>query len=163
MKITLRQFTDADRDLLVDYLNCSEVTQYITAAIPSPYTVVDANGWIEYANKTEYIYAIEYQGLLVGAISAQVGAFEYKRSAELGYWVAKRYWNQGIATQAVSLCCELLFTQTKLNRLFVSVVSENGASIRVLEKNGFKIEGILKQASFKEGVYFDEHLLAITK
>jgi len=48
-------------------------------------------------------------------------------------------------------------------RLFVSVVSENSASIKVLEKNGFTHEGLLKKASFKNGKFYDESLLSKVK
>jgi len=158
--ITLRQFKATDSDLLLKYLNDAEVTQYITNAIPQPYDVEDAKWWIEHSRNNEYIKAIEYQGEFVGCISATLGDFEYNRSAELGYWLGKAFWNQGIATQAVELFGDTLFNNTNLVRLFVSVVSDNKASIRVLEKNGYLFEGTLKRASFKNGRFYDEVLFA---
>jgi RimJ/RimL family protein N-acetyltransferase len=158
--ISLRQFQTSDAELLVSYLNTPEVTQYITASIPTPYTNTDALWWIEHADQNEYIQAIEYKGKFVGCISATVGHFEYANSAELGYWIGKAFWNLGITTEAVKQLVELLFSTNKLNRLFVSVVAKNIASIRVLEKNGFVCEGTLKHASHKNGQYFDECLMA---
>jgi RimJ/RimL family protein N-acetyltransferase len=164
--ISLRQFQTSDAELLVSYLNTPEVTQYITASIPTPYTNTDALWWIEHARQTPYqahsnlIKAIEYKGNFVGCISATVGHFEYANSAELGYWIGKAFWNLGITTEAVKQFAELLFSTNKLNRLFVSVVAKNIASIRVLEKNGFVYEGTLKHASHKNGQYFDECLMA---
>jgi RimJ/RimL family protein N-acetyltransferase len=164
--ITLRQFQTSDSEHLVTHLNTPDVIQYITGAIPSPYTKGDALWWIQHANQTDHIKAIEYQGQFVGCISATVGQFEYNNSAELGYWIGKCFWNLGITTEAVKQFSESLFCTNKLNRLFVSVVAQNKASIRVLEKNGFSLEGVLKNASFKvdanTGVkhLFDEHLLA---
>ncbi|WP_299270043.1 GNAT family protein [uncultured Psychrosphaera sp.] len=158
--ISLRQFQTSDAELLVSYLNTPEVTQYITASIPTPYTNTDALWWIEHANQSEYIQAIEYKGEFIGCISATVGQFEYANSAELGYWIGKAFWNLGITTEAVKQFVELLFGTNKLNRLFVSVVAKNIASIRVLEKNGFVYEGTLKHASHKNGQYFDECLMA---
>jgi len=164
--ISLRQFQTSDAELLVTYLNTAEVTQYITGAIPSPYTTDDALWWIEHANQTVHIKAIEYQGKFVGCISATVGQFEYAYSAELGYWIGKDFWDLGITTEAVKQFSESLFCTNKLSRLFVSVVAQNKASIRVLEKNGFSLEGVLKNASCKveatSGIkqYFDEYLLA---
>jgi len=165
--ITLRHFNTSDVGQLVTYLNDKEVTQYITGAIPSPYTNADAFWWIEHANQSEYIQAIEYQGDFVGCISATVGQFEYANSAELGYWIGKGFWNLGITTETVKQFCELLFNTNKLNRLYVSVVAQNIASIRVLEKNGFHCEGILQSASCKldpetgEKQYYDECLMAM--
>jgi len=161
--INLRHFKDSDTDLLISYLNNNEVTQYITSAIPNPYTLIDALWWIDAGSKTQYIKAIEHKGTFVGCISATLGDFEYDRSAELGYWIGKEYWGQGIATAAVKMFSEFLFNETELVRLFVSVVNENKASIRVLENNDFLHEGLLKNASYKNGRFFDECILAKIK
>lgn len=172
--ITLRSLNTSDAQLLVHYLNDNQTTQYITAAIPQPYTFDDASWWIEHANNSSpsgvIIKAIEFNGVFVGCISATAGQFEYHRSAELGYWVGrlsfnkelsnKELWNQGIATEALSLFIEALKDTTHLSRLFVSVVTENRASIRVLEKNGFTLDGTLKQTSYKNGEFFDECMMS---
>jgi len=158
--IKLRPFNTTDSDLLVSYLNDTRVTQYITAAIAQPYCSDDAQWWINVGSQSEYIKAIELDGTLIGCISADFGDFEYSRSAELGYWLGQDYWNRGIATQAVKIFTESLFNNTDVARLFVSVVSENKPSIRVLEKNGFSHDGLLKKVSFKNGQFFDECLLS---
>jgi RimJ/RimL family protein N-acetyltransferase len=161
--INLRHFKDSDTDLLISYLNNNAVTQYITSAIAKPYTLVDALWWIDAGSKTQYIKAIEHNGSLVGCISATIGHFEYNLSAELGYWIGQEHWGQGIATAAVNEFCHFLFNETELVRLFVSVVKENKASIRVLENNDFVHEGLLKNASYKNGRFFDEYIFAKIK
>lgn len=166
--IKLRFFKETDIDLLVNFLNDKETTQYITCAIPQPYTVNDAKWWIKHANnptKGLIIKAIEFNGAFVGCISATAGKFEYHRSAELGYWIGRvcssqKLWNQGIGTKALSLFIDELKWTTNFSRLFVSVVAENGASIRILEKNGFTLDGLLKQASYKNGEFFDECMMS---
>jgi RimJ/RimL family protein N-acetyltransferase len=158
--ITLRDFEAADNALLLDFLNDELVTQYITAAIPQPYTQEDAQWWLHTGSKAGNIKAIEFNGDFVGCISATVGDFEYNRSAELGYWLGREFWNLGIATQAVGLFSEALFKKTPLVRLFVSVVADNKASIRVLEKNGFNHDALLEKASYKNGQFFNECLLS---
>jgi len=158
--IKLRPFNTTDSDLLVSYLNDKTVTQYITAAIAQPYSSDDALWWITVGSQSEYIKAIELDGTLIGCISADFGDFEYSRSAELGYWLGSDYWNRGIATQAVKIFTQSLFNSTDVARLFVSVVSDNISSIRVLEKNGFSHDGLLKKVSFKNGHFFDECLLS---
>jgi len=158
--IKLRAFKASDTDLLVSYLNSPKVTRYITSAIAQPYTEGDAQWWVEEGSGIAHAKAIEFNGTLVGCISANVGEFEYSRSAELGYWVAREYWNKGIASEAIKLFTDSIFSSTDITRLFVSVVAENAASLRVLEKNAYTNEGTHRQASFKNGRYFDEHCLA---
>ncbi|WP_286269803.1 GNAT family N-acetyltransferase [Thalassotalea hakodatensis] len=161
--ITLRSFRQNDSDLLVNYLNNSHVTQYITSAIPQPYTEQDAQWWISHSQQSNLIKAIEYQGEFVGCISAQRGDFEYYRSAELGYWVAQKFWGKGIATTTVQDFNQWLFTTTDIQRLQVSVVSLNKASSRVLAKNNFTCEGMRKHVSYKKGQFFDEELWSLLK
>ena len=48
-------------------------------------------------------------------------------------------------------------------RLYVSVVAQNLASIRVFEKNYFILEGVLENASFKQVQFYDKQLLARLK
>ena len=158
--IKLRNIKDSDADLLITYLNNNEVTKYITDAIPKPYTKNDAQWWVKNSKSSEYTKVIEFNGKFVGCISAKRGEFEYSCGAELGYWVAREFWNKGIASDAVSEFTHLLFQTTDIVRLFVSVVSINFASIKVLEKNGYFLEGTLKKASFKNGLYYDEHVLS---
>lgn len=158
--INLRNFNAADETLLIRYLNDEDVTRYVTAAIPKPYTSEDAKWWVEQGCKEEWIRAVEADGKLVGCVSATVGQFEYKRSAELGYWIAKPFWGRGYATEAVRQLSEEIYKSSNVERLFVSVVKENYGSIRVLEKNGFVTEGVMKKASFKDGQFYDECLMA---
>jgi len=158
--VKLREFLVRDTQAMIDHLNDVRVTQYITSAIPQPYSQQDAMGWIELAQGDPLIQAIEHDGIIIGCISASVGAFEYNRSAEIGYWLGYSFWNQGLATQAIEQFVERIFKHTDIERIFCSVVSENGASIRVLEKNGFSLDGILVSASFKNGQFFNESLLS---
>ncbi len=57
---------------------------------------------------------------------------------DLGFRFFKKYWNQGFATEAATLCLELGFKQFRLKRIVGRAMSENLASIRVLAKLGFK-------------------------
>ncbi|WP_286234863.1 GNAT family N-acetyltransferase [Thalassotalea sediminis] len=161
--ITLRPFKKSDIDELVSYLNDPQVTQYITDAIPKPYKAEDANEWVTYAQSSQLTLAIEYHGGFVGCISAERGAFEYLSSAELGYWIARKYWRLGIATIAIKDFSDYIFRTTDINRLHVSVVTENIASSRVLEKNGFKFEGKRRQVSQKNNQFYDEDIWALLR
>ena len=159
-RVALRPFRQTDIQGLIAYLNDSDVTRFITDAIARPYTEKDAVEWIEFSAGNELIKAIDFDGQFVGCISATPGKFEYAKSVELGYWIGRRHWQKGIATLALSAFCRQLFATTDIHRMFVSVVVDNTASIRVLEKNGFVQEGVLRQVSYKEGRFFDEKIMA---
>ena len=159
--LTLRTLTPADAARLVEHLNDEAVYRYLSSRIPQPYTLDDANWWIETGSKDKAIVrAIEYRGDFCGVIGATLQAFEHAHSAEVGYWLARPAWGNGIATAALRQFSEHLFAKTEIRRLFAGVFDGNLASARVLEKAGYEFEGIRQKAVFKNGQYLNEHLYA---
>ena len=70
------------------------------------------------------------------------------RNAEVGYWVSRKYWGMGLATEAVYLMLWLAFSRLGFRRVYAVVHADNVASYRVLEKNCFSREAIWRKASF---------------
>lgn len=66
-------------------------------------------------------------------------------TAEIGYMIGEAYFGRGIATAALKLWTAKIFEETDMRKLTASVAEENTASIRVLEKAGFKKEGVLRE------------------
>jgi RimJ/RimL family protein N-acetyltransferase len=87
----------------------------------------------------------------------------YRRSAEIGYWLGEEYWGLGIATEAVLAVVDYGFQTFDIHRIFAGVFERNSASMRVLEKAGFKQEARLIKAITKEGQTMDEFIYAIVK
>jgi RimJ/RimL family protein N-acetyltransferase len=158
--VELRDYKPQDIELLVKHLNCERVTRYLTTRIPQPYTFNDAEWWINIGSKIGIVKAIDVRSQLVGTIGATPGEFESQRSAEIGYWVAEEYWGKGIATEAINKIVNHIFQNTEIVRLYAPVFSPNKASVRVLEKCGFKIEGVHQKAIYKNGVFFNELIYA---
>ncbi|WP_167954802.1 GNAT family N-acetyltransferase [Anaerosporobacter faecicola] len=80
--------------------------------------------------------------------------FDYDKNLNMltiGYKINEAYWNQGIATKAVSLMVHYLLKEVGVNRLQAFVMPENVASTKVLLKNGFTKEGVLRQANIWKG------------
>lgn len=75
-------------------------------------------------------------GWLIGMI-----AFQDDGVIELGYWLAKPFWGQGITTVAVRAACHHAFFKWDVDVILASCFQSNVASRRVLEKNGFVFEG----------------------
>jgi [ribosomal protein S5]-alanine N-acetyltransferase len=75
--------------------------------------------------------------------------------AEVGYVFDKDYWGKGHGTETVALLTNFAFKTLKLHKLYANVVDTNFGSARVLEKNGFVLEGRFKDHYFIEGKYYD--------
>ncbi len=162
--ITLREPAISDADDLVLAMNNKAVTRYLSSRIPSPYTEQDATCWLSEGCAANAINkVIEFNGKFAGVIGVYTQQGEYAHSAELGYWVMPELWQKGVATSAINAFVTYLFTHTHISRIFNPVTQANRASIRVLEKNGFTLEGIMKNAVCVNGHYDDEHLYAKLK
>lgn len=159
--IKLRELKSDDRQWLVRYLNNEQLVQYLTSRIPQPYSFDDATWWVEVGSKERaFVRAISFNGAFCGVIGVYTKEAEYAHVAELGYWIAQDYWNQGIASKAVIDFTELVFATTDIQRIYAVVAAPNLASIKVMEKAGYRLEGILKQAVQKQEQFYDEHLFA---
>ncbi|WP_048148513.1 GNAT family N-acetyltransferase [Palaeococcus ferrophilus] len=77
--------------------------------------------------------------------------------AELGYFLWKRYWRRGYMAEAVGLALRYAFEELNLRKVYARVYEPNVGSRKVLEKNGFKLVGKLRQNVHVPGYgYVDE-------
>ncbi len=81
--------------------------------------------------------------------------FSYQFKAEIGYWIGRRHWNKGYATEAVKAVVTFAFDVLELHRVYAQTNTTNTASQRVLEKSGFHREGCLKGDSVNDGQFRD--------
>ena len=83
---------------------------------------------------------------------------------EIGYWIAKPYWNQGICTEALQAVIDYCFNVKGFSVLWSDYFPENPASGRVMEKCGMKVEGILRQRKRRgDGALVDVKYYSILK
>jgi RimJ/RimL family protein N-acetyltransferase len=66
---------------------------------------------------------------------------------------------QGIGTEATVAMAHHGFRDLNLHRIYVYVLKANVAARRMCEKAGYRHEGMLREAAFKDGVYHDVHLM----
>ena len=82
---------------------------------------------------------------------------------DLGYAFAPQAHGQGYATEAVGALVDDAFRHRGAERVFGGVFVGNFASRRVMEKNGFQLEGVHRRVVLKRGEWIDEWVLAITR
>lgn len=83
--------------------------------------------------------------------------------AEIGYMVGSAHHGRGIATMALKLWTTMIFEQTDLRKLTASVSEQNAASIRVLEKAGYKKEGLLREHYMIQGKPTNEVIFGLLR
>ncbi|KAF3457117.1 hypothetical protein FNV43_RR01774 [Rhamnella rubrinervis] len=98
----------------------------------------------------------------IGAISVTSNSGNDKCRGELGYVLGSKYWGKGIATQAVKLVAHTIFKEwPHLERLEALVDVENEGSKRVLQKAGFKNEGVLRKYVILKGKTRDMEMFSL--
>ena len=167
--IILSQVNKKDKSNLVKYLNNFDIYKN-TSNIPHPYTLKNATWWINHVkNKTRETgklsnFAIRDRNLnLIGGIGFHLKYGLKSHKDEIGYWLAKDFWNKGIMTKVVKKFCEMGFTENNLVRIEAIVFENNAASARVLEKSGFIKEGLLRKYIIKDKNALNVNLYSIIK
>lgn len=150
---------------LVKYGNNRNIWINLTDRFPHPYEEKNAKEWLKYVTATdqEKVYAIATPDEAIGAVGIHYRQDVDRLGAELGYWLGQPFWGQGVVTSAVRKVVEITFETTNLIRIYARVFAPNVASVRVLEKAGFELEGRLRNAVIKDDVIMDLFVYATLK
>lgn len=161
----LRAWRMDDVDSLVRHANDPLVSRSLGHRFPYPYTEEDARIFIGQALHLpdEKTWAIELNGEASGGIGVHPGEGVERHSAELGYWLGRAYWNEGIASAAVAALVPHAMHELRLYRLQARVFADNPASMRVLQKCGFVHEATLDKLVVKDQRVLDMLIYAITR
>lgn len=164
-RLLLRPFRAGDAPAVERCLNVEDVAKQ-TLTIPHPYPAGAAAAWIAqhagwFAAGKQVIWAITRADVLVGAIGLRVVAAH--RRAEVGYWIAKAAWHDGVATEALRAVLAHGFDVMGLHRIEGQHYLENPASGRVMAKAGMQREGRLRGVVFRDGVPRTNDLYAMLR
>lgn len=160
MTTTIRSWKQEDLNDLVFHANNINIWNNLRNYFPHPYTADDGRVWLDQVvDSTPLInMAIDVDGEAVGGIGLILNGDVYIKSAEIGYWVGENYWGKGIASEAVRQMTEYTFYYFDIIRLYAEVFENNKASMRVLEKNGYYLEGVRRKAVFKNENLMDDYI-----
>lgn len=156
-RLILRRMLPTDAEDMYDYAHRSDVTRHLTwdphpnlnytkeylAYISAHYAAGDFHDWA--------VVDREY-GRMIGTCGFTRFHCE-SDCAEIGYVIHPAFWGRGIATEAVGEVIRFGFQRLDLNRIEAKFMEGNEASRRVMEKNGMKFEGILRQSMYIKGEY----------
>jgi RimJ/RimL family protein N-acetyltransferase len=160
----IRNYKINDTEALLKYANNRNVSINLRDGFPFPYTVQDAADWIDFTihQEPQTNFAIATQEL-IGGIGITLQGDVHRKSAEIGYWLGEPFWGRGIITKALLSMTNYAFSNFDLIRLYAYVFETNPASMKVLEKAGYKLEGRLRKSVIKDGQILDQMVYAILK
>lgn len=138
-RLIVREFTLSDAQMMYDLNSDPEVVKY-TGDLPFE-SVEEAKVFLE--NYKEYeLNGFGRWAIITKSDKECIGWCGLKREKEhgvdLGFRIFRKHWNKGYASEAARACLNYGFNQLQLSEIIGRVVSENAASVKVLEKLGMK-------------------------
>ena len=158
--ISIRPLRFSDAPDLYENVKDKEIVTW-TVSIPHPYPKDGALKFIRKAGynirkRKSYTFGIVLKetGTVIGVV--ELMTFDWKnKNAEIGYWLGKKHWGEGLMTEAVRLILNFGFGNLRLHRIYARLFEENTGSARVLEKCGFNLEGRMREERYRYGKWHD--------
>ena len=132
------QKTDA-KAIFHNINNDKEVLKYYLAPYIEKEEDASVDSIVDFSEKTgRYTFAILLKGSeeVIGMLNQCSAPNIYMHNVELGYVIGRKYWNQGYTSEALEAAIRFYFTKG-IHKITCSAITENKASIRVMEKCGF--------------------------
>ena len=156
------------------FLDAGDVFEFCSDPVSSKYadwyphkTVGETRSFLAWlkrkSGERSYTWVIEHRNKrkVIGTISI-VDADYSGKIFTVGYTLSSAYWHNGYATESLKALTEYLFKELFAQRVQAKVIPENEASCRLLERVGFKNEGLLKKGAFCRTGCVDVFLYALT-
>ena len=88
----------------------------------------------------------------------------WHRHAEIGYDLARAYWGQGLASEALDALLRFAFEAMELNHIEADTLAVNSASVRLLDRLGFQLEGVRREYILEaDGLYYDSAIYGLLR
>jgi ribosomal-protein-alanine N-acetyltransferase len=155
-EIEMRQIVPEDIEHFYAYITNDAVKKFLSES-DIPTSIENASKELMYWGRLFNIRSSVYWaiGLKSNGRIIGTGGFNYwnkeQKRTEISYDIAHDYWGKGYATAAVKAMVDFAFSKMKINRIQATVAIHNIASIKVLEKSGFKKEGLMSNYGVLEG------------
>ncbi|MDD9208097.1 GNAT family protein [Georgenia sp. 10Sc9-8] len=107
-------------------------------------------------------FVMEHEGEMVGQLTVASIYYGSLCSATIGYWISEHVAGRGITTRAVALAADHCWSGLGLHRIEINIRPENTASLRVVEKLGFREEGVRRRYLHIDGDWRDHRSFALT-
>ena len=168
LRLRLRPLETSDTPAIQKAAGAREIADTMIS-IPHPYPANEAERYVarqqsERKEGHSVTFTIEHkaEGWFCGLV--EVRRIDREHSlAELSFWLAVEAWGRGYMSEVVQVIVRYGFEDLGLNRLYAYHMMRNPACGRILEKNGFKQEGLLRQRVRKWGQFEDVALWAVLR
>lgn len=161
-KVKFKQMTINDCEEIHSFASDPEVSRFI--GWPLTHSLEETTDYVKEMIRRDESGSHIYANVIDKSNNKLVGTVmifnfdKIAKHAEIGYVFHKSVWGKGFCTETVKLLSDFAFNELELHRIHARVTDANIGSSRVLEKNGFQLEGRLRDHYFIEGQYYDSLL-----
>ncbi|MBT2291410.1 GNAT family N-acetyltransferase [Paenibacillus albidus] len=165
-RLVLRRMVASDSKDMMEYFTDEQALKfYGLQPFESEQEALEEIGWYDQILETgEGIrWALQTEeGRVIGSCGF-LNRNQRHRRAEIGFELSRSHWGQGLMLEAIAAVLDYGFRTLELNRIQALVEPGNAQCLRLLEKAGFRREGLLTQYEYTVGKYDDLHLCAVVK
>ena len=163
-RLMLRRWKESDREPFFRMNADPRVMEFFPACLTreeSDALIGRAEAHFEKHGFGPFAAELRASGELAGFVGLMVPQFEayFTPCVEIGWRLAARHWNQGLATEGAEAVLELAFGSLRLRELVAFTVPENVRSRRVMEKLGMKFDGEFDHPRLPEGHRLRRHVV----
>ena len=166
-RLILREVTTEDAPDMFTYLSDHEVVKHMgLEPYQTPNEVLEEIEWYQSIYKEgsgmRWGITLKDSGKIIGSCGFLNMKPRHYR-AEIGYELSKEYWGKGIANEALQAVVKYGFLNFQLERIEALIEPANLASIKLVEKQGFMREGMLRHYEYTCGKFDDLYMYSILK
>jgi RimJ/RimL family protein N-acetyltransferase len=155
MHVSLRPVVDADLDAVFEQMKDPESVRMAAFTAEDP---ADRHAFLVHMSRIrEDPSAVQHVIEADGTIAGTIGSFKIDDQTEVTYWIDRALWGRGIASAAL----QNLLSVTTERPVFARAASDNAASLRVLEKAGFRRIGVDRGFARGRGEEIEETILRL--
>lgn len=131
-------------------------TKQAKEAAALPWALAHDPGWPEEPRTLEH-------ARLIGQVTVSGIVYGSARSASIGYWIDRHYAGRGMVPRGVALAADYCWQVLQLHRVEIAIRPENAPSLRVVEKLGFREEGLRPRFLHIDGDWRDHRVFALNR
>jgi [ribosomal protein S5]-alanine N-acetyltransferase len=168
-RLVLRPLEPHHADELFPYASDPDVAR--TMSWNAHADIAATRAWVDHirgerVKQTELVWAIEHAGKAIGTIGLGRITWTFRAwridRAELGYWIGKPFWRQGMTGEAALAATSWAFDSLGLHKITIGCIDGNIASQKIIEKLGYRFLAIFEDDLWRDGRWWDHRRYELT-
>lgn len=160
--LTLQELNENDLKYRVNLLNDERISPYLN--VSQSFTLNTTKKWFskikDDKSRIDFVFLYDINKIGMGGLT---NISINNSRCELYMYLDPNFHGKGFGYESCKALCNHAFQKLNLNKVFLYTFSSNNRANKLYEKVGFKLEGVLKKHTYKEGVPHDRNIYGLLK